>query len=571
MNRRELEQAIRDEVAEWPGVAVEFVEGGKHPKAKLTYAPEGEDPLMLSRPFPGTPSDSRFGLHKCLGDMRRIMRQLGAARAKPEPSEEEVERRYSKPNDGAEKRPHPIKGEPAPVKADMVDKFVSAAAGMPTGADIINQANAILAKRANDVADEPDAVVKMLHVLLACGLEARVEGEVTLAAVIGAAAGMIEDGVYFGLPAEVYHAVPRLSASGLQRLCVSPATFWRGSWMDPDRPELDEEETKAQQLGKAYHVARLEPERFHASYVREIDKADFPAKGLLTSDAAVKAELKNLGQTQTIGNESIAERAERLVDAGYEGTILPLEKARWEDTVNGRVSLPAKYFDQIVTDMQRIRANDEIADLLSGGEAEVSIFWTDRHGLKMKARVDYLTPGWWDDFKTFDNSRGKELEQALADAVRYNRYHVQAVTYRDAVEAIRLGGLQVRGNATDAQRALVAAIQIRPDELACWYVFQEKGGVPNLLAMDFPFYTVPLNTKLGHAGASEEAIARVEAAARIKSGVHIRAIQDIDKAKRDFVLYAEVYEPGQPWSPIEAVRRFSDDHFSRYWLEGMQA
>lgn len=547
---KEIREAIERELESWPDVTAEFVESKGHPKVKLKFGD-----LMMPVTFAGTPSSGR-SIHHSLADVRRALRKMDAVRDKPDPTKEEDEATYHKPNDGADKRPHPVEGERAEPKPDIADQLVAAGAAT---ADQAEAARGVTGKVVNQITvDDPELTDE----------EAEREAEL---ARLQAMIDSIEDGVYFGLPDTVYHAVPRLSASGLQRLCVSPATFWRGSWLDPDRPELDEEETKAQQLGKAYHVARLEPERFHATYVRELDKADFPAKGFLSSDEKVKQELKARGLQQTVSGESMADRAERLLDDGFEGTCFTLEKARWEASVNGRVPIPAKYFDQIATDMERLRASDDIADLLSGGEAEVSIFWTDRYGLKMKARVDYLTPGWWDDFKTFDNSRGKELEQALADAVRYNRYHVQAVTYRDAVEAIRLGGLQIKGEATEPQRSLVAGIQIRPDELACWYIFQEKGGVPNLLAMDFPFYTVPLNTKLGHAGASEEAIARVEAGARVKSGLHIRAIQDIDKAKRDFVLYAEVYEPGQPWSPIEAVRRFSDQHFNRYWLEGAQS
>ncbi|MFL6864075.1 MAG: PD-(D/E)XK nuclease-like domain-containing protein [Allosphingosinicella sp.] len=584
MNKRDLEDAMRDEVSEWPGVTIEFAPatGGGHPKAKLTFTPEGGEPLKLSRPYPSTPGTQQT-LHKTLADIRRAMKQLGATRPKPEPSADEVEAKYRKPNDGAERRPDPVVGEPASKKPDMAEKLVAAGAATPEQAEIARASRGpdgpirndagrpILIGEALDEDAERAVVRDLLPRLLACGLEIVLVGEISLAAVIAEAVDMIGDGIYFGLPDVIYHAVPRLSASGLQRLCVSPATFWKGSWLNPSRPGPDEDETKAQMLGKAYHIARLEPERFHGTYVRQIDPADFPAKGLLSSDAAVKAELKNRGLTQSIGTETPAERCERLLDDGYEGTLLPLEKAKWDATVAGRIPLRAKDFDQIVADMERIRHNDDIAELLTGGEAEVSIFWTDQHGLPMKARLDYLTPEWWDDFKTFDNSRGKELEQACADAVRYNRYHVQALVYRAAVEAVRLGAVQIKSEATDAQRALIAVIQIRPGELACWYIFQEKAGVPNLIAYDFPFYQVPLNTKLNHAGASAEAIARVEEAARIKSGLHIRALRDIDKAKRDFVLYSEVYEPGQEWQPIEARRRFNDSHFSRYWLEGEQA
>lgn len=401
-------------------------------------------------------------------------------------------------------------------------------------------------------------------------VERIVPGTGMTVAEVDQAARDVVDGVYFNQPAEVYHAVPRLSASGIQRLLVSPATFWRGSWLDPERPDLDEEETKAQQLGKAYHVARLEPERFHETYVREISKDDFPARGFLSSDDKVKAALKDLGQQQTVKGETMGERAQRLLDAGYEGACFTLERERWEATVGGRIPLAARFFDQIATDMGRVRASGDIADLLTGGEAEVSIFWTDRHGIRMKARVDYLTRAWWVDFKTMDNSRGRELDEAIAGAFQFNRYHVQASTYRDAAEAVRVGGLQVMGDATDDQRALVANLAIRPKELACHYVFQEKGGVPNLTAWEFDFFDLEpaRDAEIGALMGDDEEADRVRDVMRRASELFRRALFDVDRAKREFVLYSQVYEPGQPWFPIRSRRSTSELSFNKYWLEG---
>lgn len=380
----------------------------------------------------------------------------------------------------------------------------------------------------------------------------------------------LPDGVYFGLPFDVYLAVQRLSASGIQKLCASPATFWTDSWLNPDKPEEDEDDNAARMLGRAYHCARLEPERFMETYRRKPSKADFDADTLLTSDAAVKAKLKELGETQTIGTETITERCERLLAAGYEGTIMPLELARFEASLEPvQMPLDARHFDQIAIDMARIRGHADIAPLLTGGQAEVSVLYTDAHGIPMKSRLDYLKPDSWADLKTFDNSRGKQLDQALADFVRYNRVHVQAATHRDAVEAIRTGGLQVQGEATDAQRALVAGLAIRPDELACWYVFQEKNGVPNLLAREFPFFDVPDTIENSwDTGASEEAKARGHDATRTTTLLFQRAQWEIRRAKEVFVLYSEAYQPGRPWFPLNAKQRFSEFDFSQGWLEG---
>lgn len=378
----------------------------------------------------------------------------------------------------------------------------------------------------------------------------------------------IADGVHFGLEASAYHAVPRLSSSALQKLAVSPATFWRGSWLDPDRAEEADEQTKAQAIGQAYHLARLQPELLETRFVREIDRADLDPDGAVWNGTEIGKALAELGETKSKAGELVADQGARLEAAGFTGAIWPLAYARWEETVGDRTPLPAKVWDEIATDMERIRATGDIAALLSDGEAEVSIFWHDEDGLPMKARLDYLRPGAWADLKTFDNSRGKVLDQALADAFRFNRYYMQAAVYRDAVEQVRVGGLEIVGVATDAQRALVAAIRICPAELACWYVFQEKGGTPNLLARRFKFHDVPINIRAQTAGLSDERLAHVEATSARATQIFTRAEMDVRRAKRQFVRHSQVYEPGRPWFPIEPLGTIDDADFHPTWLEG---
>lgn len=555
MNKRDYEKAIEAEVENWPGVTVEFVNptGKGHPKAKFTY--EGK---MLSQAYAGTPSDAAFGVHQMLGDMRRCMKKLGATRTKPEPSKEEDEAPYRKPNDGRAKRPDPVKRDPAPPKPDVADQLVEAGAATPEQAKEARAEKATAMERG-----------RQAHMIIAGELDPSEPGldEDAIRAAFEARVAAIVDGIYFGLPADVYHAVPRLSSSGIQKICVSPATFWRGSWFDPDRPAADEDETIWQILGRAYHTARLEPHLFESTYVRELDKADMP-KGSLFTGTDMGPVLEEWGLKKS---GSVAEQAERLADAGFPTNKLwHIAKAEWEAARNGRTPLPAKHYDQMITDRDRITANSQIAPLLQGGEAEVSIFWTDEHGVQMKARVDYLTRDWWADFKTFDNSRGKHLRQALVDAVRYNRYYIQAPVYREAIEQIRMNGLQIIEAQTDDQRALVAALQMKPGELACWYIFQEKGGIPNLLAYEFPFYSVPY-TRLFEAEAFAKDEARKKAvleAQKSRTSLFIKGAGEVLQAKKLFVLYSQVYQPGEPWAPIEAVGTFSDEDFHPYWLEG---
>lgn len=552
MNQRELERAISREVESWPGVQVEFKSGAKHPKAVFTF---GEKTLFKN--YPGTPSDGVFGLHRTLGDMRRVMKQLGAERDKPEPSEKELEREYAPPNNGREERPDPVEREPVKPKRSLGEKLADV--GVVDRAAVQAAESAATYARRKFVEEQAPAPPAPAND------EPSLEAE---AARIMAEADAIVDGVYFGLDDRVYHAVPRLSASGVQKLCVSPGTFWASSWLNPDH-ELDLEPTDAQVLGKAYHCARLEPERFQEAYARQPEKADWPKKGTAWNGTEIEKHLESYGEPKKRAGEKVADQARRLADCGFPHAIWPLIEADFQAELGARIPIPGRYYDEIVRDMDRLQASADIHELLTGGQAEVSIFWTDSNGFKWKARTDYLRPDAWADFKTFDNSRGKVLEQALADAMRFNRYHVQAVIYRHATEAVRVDGLAIIGEATDEQRALVEAIQARPDGLRCHYVFQEKGGIPNLLAREFPFWNVPIGTVHDGAGASDEQRAAAERGSRTKTQLHTRALQDIRQAMSQFALYSQVYEPGQPWAPIEPMGAFDDAQFNRYWLEGV--
>lgn len=562
--KKELEEAITKEVdGFWPEATVTFADGGKHPKAKLAFGGK-----LMAVPFSGTSGSTRIVAHT-LADIRRALRKLGATRSKPDPTPDEDEAPYRKKVEQPAKADKVARAsEPAKAKPSMADQLGPAASKIAAG---LEDATAFAKGDESKGVAHHHSIDNPPTIREAAMAEAEVrEGhgaaEQLRAAFEQRVAG-ITDGIYFDLPADVYHAVERLSSTGIQRVCVSPATFWRGSWLDPDRPDPDEDETIWQLLGRAYHVARLEPHLFEALYCRDLDKADAP-KGTLFTATDMGKQLEEYGLKKS---GSVLEQAERLADAGFPSSQLwPLIKAKWEEDRGARTALPAKHYDQMLTDRDRIQANSQIGPLLAGGEAEVSVFWTDEYGVKMKARIDYLTRDHWVDFKTFDNSRGKHLNQALADAVRYNRYYVQASVYREAVEQIRVGNLPVIEASTDDQRSLIAALQITPAELRCWYIFQEKNGVPNLLAREFPFYAVPYTTILNDAGATPDQIAVAHEANRHRTDLFRKGEGEVLQAKKLFVLYSEVYQPGEPWFPLEAIGAFSDDDFHPYWLSGMQ-
>lgn len=529
---KELWEHLEREVAEWEGVEIEYVEAGrsKHPKVKFTYRGK-----MLSHPIASSPSD-RNARYKMVARMRQIMRKLGAERssdiddeaaiAAEEAAEKKAaEKKAAKArpkNEGKAKRPdpEPVDEGPADERPTVSEQFV--AYGI-------------------EPAEDYDAMIRE-------------------------AADAIVDGIYFGLKEDVYHACGRLSASGIKKIGVSPGFFWKGSWLDPNRPKFDADSSDAQIVGKAYHAARFEPERFETDFIRKIEKSDFADQhGALFTQSEIKRVLAEEGLVQS---GLVLEQARRLEDAGYPYPIWHCEEDDWKKSVGDRTVVPGEKYDQILADMELMRAKPEIIEKLTGGAAEVSIFWTDDHGIKMKTRIDYLRPALWAELKTFSNPQEKELFVQISQQVRYRRYHVQAAVQREAIEAIRGGNLEIIGAASELEQDLVAQLKLAPADPELWFIFMETGGIPNILERRFKFHDVPASAAVNEAGATDEQIERARAAQRRKTGIYTRALMDIDHAKRKFALYSQVYKPGQPWAFIESSGEIDDLDFPDRWLSG---
>ena len=383
----------------------------------------------------------------------------------------------------------------------------------------------------------------------------------------------MENGIYFNLPEDEYLAIKRVSKSAIKKLRVSPADFWADSWLNPNKEELTPEQERGRKLamvvGRAYHAARLEPEKYAATYVRELSKADFAdEKGFVSTGTEMKAALKDCGEKMS-GN--VMEQAERLKAAGHPGKIWQIELAAWEATLKpDQIALPAKIYEEIEEDVRRIKSSPVIHDLLSGGAPEVSVLWNcPETGIPMKARLDYLKSEKWVEFKTFANPSSKNLNQCIMDAVKYNRYYIDAVCYFQTCEVVRSGALHIIGEADDFQRELIASIKESAAPLDCHFVFQQKGGVPNIFEREFVYFNVPMSTTASEAGAPEDRVEAMRELSKRRSAVHVKAAMEIAQAKRDFLAYSEIYEEGEPWLPFNPSGEITDDDFPPYWLESL--
>lgn len=372
----------------------------------------------------------------------------------------------------------------------------------------------------------------------------------------------LSNGIYFGIPFEEYDAIQRLSKTRLKQLLVSPADFWADSWLNPSPQKMTPEQERRRKiallLGKAYHCARLEPDQFHNLYVREISQADFAeVEGFLATGKDMAAKLEELGLKKS---GSVSEQARRLRDEGdiSSDLIWQLQLETWDNDRGDRIALPAEAFDQIIIDMDRLASVPSVHAALSDGFAEVSIIYDcPETGLPMKARLDWLRADGWAEFKSFANPNGKPVEQCILDAIRFNRYYIDVAAYHEAVEAVRLGDLPAIG--TDEQIAMVAALKAQPSPLPHKIIFQQKGGVPNVLSRELQLFE----------RTAEKLVAADE-------GRHIdtrptmlmmKARAEIKRAKRTFVGYSEIYATGEPWLPFEPHAEISDLDFHPNWLE----
>lgn len=227
-------------------------------------------------------------------------------------------------------------------------------------------------------------------------------------------------GLYPDMPANDYHAVPAMSAGGLKRMRQSPAHFY-GKQLDPNRP-TDSEPTPAMRAGTLFHVALFEPGELAARYVVKPDGMSFASK-----------EGKAWREAQPAGIE--------ITDADA------LAKAK--------------------TQARNVRANADIAALMSDGMAEASAFWIDEQtGELCKCRPDWTSPA-GDGVVLVD---GKSCPDASPDGFGRTAWNLgylhTAAWYIDGYEAAT--GRKVHGYvfaAVEHEWPHVAAAYMVPDDL----------------------------------------------------------------------------------------------------------
>jgi len=226
--------------------------------------------------------------------------------------------------------------------------------------------------------------------------------------VVGAPAwGAFRPGVFYDMPAEEYHAIEALSASGAKKLLRS-ALHYR---LDRDAPA---EPTSSMVFGSAVHCGVLEPLELERRYV----VAPF------------------FNKRTTDGKRAFAE---------------------WLEANAGRTGLDADEWERVRRSIAAVRAHPAASRLLEGARCEGSLFWHDgEYGVPCKARFDAFNHGGLVDLKTTLDASPDGFGRLAASY----QYHVQGAHY--------VSGAEHALNSTPAFFALIAVESEPPHAVACY-------------------------------------------------------------------------------------------------------
>lgn len=359
----------------------------------------------------------------------------------------------------------------------------------------------------------------------------------------------VPDGVYLDMTPEEYFAQDALGSSDLIDLAARGRGWWWKSRLNKLRKVAPS--TTEQTYGSALHAIMLEgTAAYEAQFAVLPDKADYP--NLLEKTEHIKAALTNCGRwTPPVGTSKwvkeqwVAEGAAYLDQPIWANVLEAYDQARGTKRSITRT-------DDAMLRIMRDAAVDtstpegqEIAHLLGEDSphpplAEVSIFWTDRRGLRRRARLDRTYPAFDLDLKSLrGNWRGESLVNSLDDLIRGAGYDIQRADYFEArrrMYAFIVAGMDNVAGGTLAQRAWLAQFpDIAPSWDWLWLFYQKPDMVEGIAPVLFPVMD------------------------DYRSPYHVNGLR---KGQRALELYSECMAtigPDKPWCKIESLH-YTDEN-----------
>lgn len=243
-------------------------------------------------------------------------------------------------------------------------------------------------------------------------------------------AGLIPDGIYFGMPEDRYHADPALGSTSLKELVLDPIEYQHERLHGGERKE-----TFALKWGSAIHCRVLEGRQSLADrFPIAPAVADYP-DALVTMEH-LRAHAKKIGvKPGTKKEDAIA----AIRDFDDEVVIWDQVWAKFEAENADKTIIPRDALVHIERAAQWMQRDAILAPVmedgtLTAGASEVSIFYQE-NGVRLKARLDHLLAHAVVDLKSFRAIMAERLKPAAKKAVSRMRYDLQAAAYIRALHA----------------------------------------------------------------------------------------------------------------------------------------
>lgn len=342
---------------------------------------------------------------------------------------------------------------------------------------------------------------------------------------------LLPDGLYLHLPEAEYFAQGRLGSTDLAKLYLHREGWWWSSHLNPDRVD---EDTDARDFGKALHKIILEgDEAFEEAFVQAPEKSDY--KGLCVTVDEIREALSGAG-IPTPGGKA---KAHYVALAQAEAPHLPIWDAIWaefEETLDGRTPLPRADWRALQIMAQTVRGHPEIGQLFAFSAdhiplAEVSVLWTDEHGIRRRARIDELIPTVNIDLKTLGNFAGKPLRFAAGERVAREAYHIQMADHHEARKIayrfIREG--KVHGGSTMERTWLARFPEEAPRWDYVWLFYQRPDAKKGMAPVVFPWWE------------------------DFGEDLHRRGLRCAHEAIQTYRRCMAEFGPDKPWTRVEPV------------------
>ena len=110
-----------------------------------------------------------------------------------------------------------------------------------------------------------------------------------------------------------------------------------------------------------------------------------------------------------------------------------------ESVAAGKIVIAREDWERVAGAAEVLRCEPTVKGILASGRAEVALRATDPDtAVPLKGKLDWLdikgSRATIADLKTFSNSRGKSVDQAIADSIFYEGYYRQAYLYTRLLE-----------------------------------------------------------------------------------------------------------------------------------------